>query len=77
MDKNPDVFDPEGFIVLSEGLDSSGDPKVIEASLDLALSAIVLHEMNRQNLVKNNLLEKLSNLADQHPLGKFHIRNLR
>ena len=40
MDKNPDVFDPEGFIVLSEGLDHSGDPKVIEASLDLALSAV-------------------------------------
>jgi len=73
MDKNPDVFDPEGFIVLTEGLDHSGDPTVIEASLDLALSAIVLHEMNRQNLVKNNLLEKLSHLADQHPLGVSRV----
>lgn len=33
--------------------------EVIESTLDYVLSCCVLHEMNRQNLVKNGLLDKL------------------
>jgi len=73
MEKNPDVFDPEGFVVLSDGLDPTGHPNVVEASLDLALSAIVLHEMNRQNLMKNNLLDKLLPVVESHPVGVSRV----
>ena len=38
------------------------------ASLDMVLSCCVLHEMNRQNLVKNGILDKLVAVVDAHPL---------
>ena len=73
MDKNPDVFNPEGFVVLASGLDASEDSEVIKASLDAVLSAIVLHEMNRQNLVKNNLLSRLVGVAEVCPVGVARV----
>ena len=67
LEKNPDGFDPEGFVVLADGL-KSDDPDVQAASLDMTLSCCVLHEMNRQNLVKNGLLEKLQSVVERHPV---------
>jgi len=59
LDKNPDGFDIEGFSIVVIGLDPSKENEVIESTLDYVLSCCVLHEMNRQNLVKNGLLDKL------------------
>ena len=48
------------------------DIEVVEAALDLVLSCCVLHEMNRQNLVKNGLLDKLDAVFDKNKIqGKI------
>jgi len=68
MDKNPDVFDPQGFVVIADGLQPASSSAVQSAALDMVLSCCVLHEMNRQNLVKNGILEKLAAIVKDHPL---------
>ena len=43
--------------------------------MDFVLSCCVLHEMNRQNLVKNGLLDKLDAVFDKCSIqGKAHFR---
>ena len=44
------------------------EKEVIESTLDFVLSSCVLHEMNRQNLMKNGLLEKLDSVFDQNKI---------
>ena len=44
------------------------DNEVIQATLDLALSCCVLHEINRQNLVKNGLLDRLDLVVDNNEI---------
>lgn len=65
MDKNPDGLEVEGFSVIILGLDPSKELQVTQATLDFVLSCCVLHEMNRQNLVKNGLLDKLDAVFDK------------
>ena len=53
------------------------DSAVIEATLDLVLSCCVLHEMNRQNLMKNGLLDRLDAVFDKHKVqGKVGTTNV-
>ena len=44
------------------------EKEIIESTLDFVLSCCVLHEMNRQNLVKNGLLEKLDSVFDTNKI---------
>ena len=48
------------------------EAEVVQATLDMILSCCVLHEMNRQNLVKNGLLQKLDAVFDKNEIqGDF------
>lgn len=73
LDKNPDDFDVEGFAIMVVGLDPSKEPEVIQATLDMILSCCVLHELNRQNLIKNGLLEKLDAVHEKNEIQVSRI----
>lgn len=68
LDGNPDPLDEQGFLVVVQGLNTPSEKVLVEASLDMALSCCVRHEQNRQNLVKNGLLDCLDGVVDNHPV---------
>ena len=51
------------------------EAEVVQATLDMILSCCVLHEMNRQNLVKNGLLQKLDAVFDKNEIQGDFIFN--
>lgn len=63
---NPDPFDPNGFSVILQSLDKDNDDSLIASGLALTLAVCVQHEQNRQNLVKNNILDLLDNTFKGH-----------
>ena len=73
LDKNPDTFDTNGFSIVINGLQKAKGKKLVEATLDLVLSCCVLHEMNRQNLVRNGLLDRLDEVVNDHPVGVARV----
>ena len=70
LDTNPDPFDQRGFQAIMLGL-SCDD--AIKNSLELALCVCVRHEQNRQNLVRNNILDHLDKLFENHPIEVARI----
>ena len=64
LEGNPDPLEPQGFKILMAGLNSD-HAEMVKASLECALNVCVRHEMNRQNLVRNGLLNSLKFEANQ------------
>lgn len=68
LQANPDPFDEHGFAVIMQCFEqgsNSDDAKI--AGLAMAQAVCVRHEQNRQNLVKNNILNILDNVFEQFP----------
>lgn len=66
LDTNPDPLEEKGFQVIVQGLSNPHQTEMVTATLDMALSACVCHEHNRQNLVRNRLLNCLDTVFTSH-----------
>ena len=80
LDGNPDPLEPEGFMIILENLDSPKETdeqkELVAATLDCVLNCCVRHEQNRQNLVRNGLLDKVDAVLEAGG-GGFEIRVAR
>ena len=63
---NPDPFDEKGFGLILHCLEQESEPAAVSAGLSLTHAVCVRHEINRQNLVKNGLLDRLDKVFDSH-----------
>lgn len=66
LDTNPDPFDARGFKIIVTSLTQDTDQELIGEALDLTLLICVCHEQNRQNLVRNKILDMLDKAYPQH-----------
>ena len=64
---NPDPFDEHGFGVIRQCLESSSS-EASKLGLELTLAVCVRHEQNRQNLMKNKILEFADQVYGDHPV---------
>ena len=72
LDTNPDPFDQRGFVAIMQGL-SSSSPSMTSNALELALVVCVRHEHNRQNLMRNDILQHLDTVFDTYPIEVARI----
>jgi len=64
---NPDPFDEHGFGVIRQCLESSSS-EASKLGLEFTLAVCVRHEQNRQNLMKNKILEFADQVYGDHPV---------
>jgi len=64
---NPDPFDERCFGVILQSLESESSPETIHAGLELTLAVCVRHEQNRQNLMRNKILDLTDKAYQNHP----------
>ena len=69
LDTNPDPFEQRGFQAIMLGLSS----KTIKNALELAFVVCVRHEQNRQNLMRNNILDHLDKIFEEYPIEVSRI----
>ncbi|XP_063919087.1 armadillo repeat-containing protein 6 homolog [Zophobas morio] len=68
MTKQPDLFEEKGAQVIMGNLEETVDPDIQKFILKWCKECCVMHEMNRQNLINLNIVEKLSALLQNgHP----------
>ena len=73
LQANPDPFDPNGFNVIMMCISDSSDEEMIAAGLEVTLAVCVRHEQNRQNLMKNKILDYLDKVYDKHSEAVAYI----
>ena len=73
LDTNPDPFDQRGFVAILQGISSSASPSMTSNALELAMVVCVRHEHNRQNLMRNDILQHLDTVFDTYPVQVARI----
>ena len=67
LQANPDPFDEHGFNVIMLCLSDTEDEEMVAAGLEISFAVCVRHEGNRQNLMRNKILDYLDKVYDKHP----------
>jgi len=73
LQANPDPFDENCFNVIMLCLSDPDDAEMVAAGLDVALASCVRHEQNRQNLMRNKILDYLDKVYDKHAEAVAYI----